>query len=149
TTLTLLCGRYFFAWDDAHCAKVTGLNESELGKKLDALYSYLTLYYQPWAVQEVSWQKLNARACIDALKPSQALLSIHSRRGEEPAAARDTLRWEALFAELLNFLPVSKLPEDFFADLRRRLGINTQPAIAAAPAAIPKPNESALHKDLP
>ena len=139
-TLTVLCGRYFFAWDDAQCAKATGLSEPELNKKLDALYAYLTLYYQPWAIQEVDWQKLNARACIEALKPSHALASIHSRRNEEPAAARDTLRWEALFAELLAFLPATKLPADFYAGLQKRLGIKLQPAVVAAPG--PKPKES-------
>lgn len=139
-TLTVLCGRYFFAWDDAQCAKATGLGEAELNKKLDALYAYLTLYYQPWAIQEVDWQKLNARACIEALKPSHALASIHNRRNEEPAAARDTLRWEALFAELLAFLPATKLPADLYAGLQNRLGIKFQPATVAAPR--PQPKES-------
>lgn len=122
-TLSLLLGRYFFAWNDQHCMDNTGLALEAMEKKLHALYSYLTLYFQPWAVQDVTWQMLNAQACIDSLNPGTGLESVNTRRQQDSAAAQDTLRWEALFAQLCSALPTTTLTADFLSALQKQLAI--------------------------
>lgn len=130
-TLSLLLGRYFFAWDDQDCMKHTGLAHSDIEKKLQALYAYLTLYFEPWAVQDVAWQTLNAQACLDSLNPADGLEAVNNRRQRDTAAAKDTLRWEALLAQLCGALPTTTPSAEFISALQKQLQIE-----------LPKPKRS-------
>lgn len=135
TQQKLLLGRYLFAWADSDCVNHTDLDAATVGRQLRQAAQTLSQQLAPWAIADQAWQTENALACIDALNPQNIDPAVAHRRQNESAATQDTLRWEALLAQLCMLLE----PDAATAlGVQAKAGIGVQPGTGVQKGTGPK-----------
>lgn len=119
--------RYLFALNDQECAQSIDLSGTQIHIKLNQAVISLVKALAPWQVQDNNWQRLNAKACIDALFNTTAQQTLQNKLNANPQAILDTLRWESLFANLCFQLPPVTVPTQWFHALGERVGFDVLP----------------------
>lgn len=133
----ILLGRYLFAWDKALCVLHIGASEDEIEQQFRQACQQIVRQFSPWEINNPDWQAENGQACLESLRPQNNHSALLQRRQNDAKALTDTLRWEALCADLCQFLPTAAENQQWIAGLSARLGIPLQrrPSVPQRPAA--------------
>src|SRR5690625_4130002 len=141
----LLLAIYFFALDPNQLAQHIGGTGQEWHRRLEKLSAQLVKAQDAWAIPDPLWQAQNLQTCLEALASHTENPVVAQRRQQETAAAQDTLRCEALLAELCEILPPVMLAESTLNQLQTDLGISLpllhRPS-AAQPAKAPQTDQA-------
>src|SRR5690625_6393183 len=100
----ILLGRYLCAWDKALCVLHIGASEDEIEQQFRQACQQIVRQFSPWEINNPDWQAENGQACLESLRPQNNNSALLQRRQNDAKALTDTLRWEALFADLCQFL---------------------------------------------